>query len=194
MFKIKNGVKMAATESKMIELGTKAIDFTLYNPLLKTKQSLSELKSEKATLIMFICNHCPFVKHINKGLVEFANEYISQGVSMIAINSNDVENYPEDSPIKMAETVQMHNYPFPYLYDETQEVAKAYQAACTPDFYIFDKNMELAYRGQMDSSRPSNGIPVTGGDLKNALDALLKGDKPSSDQKPSIGCNIKWKR
>ena len=143
---------------------------------------------------MFICNHCPFVKHVNKELVKLANDYIPKDISFIAINSNDVSTFPEDSPEKMKIIAAELNYPFPYLYDESQEVARAYDAACTPDFFIYDKDLKLAYRGQLDDSRPSNNIPVNGKDIRTALDCLLT-DKPvPADQKPSIGCNIKWKK
>jgi len=143
---------------------------------------------------MFICNHCPFVKHVQQGLVKLANDYISKGVSFVAISSNDVIAYPEDSSQRMREVARQFSYPFPYLYDETQEVARAYQAACTPDFYIFNKDLRCIYRGQMDGSRPSNDIPVTGNDIRAALDAILAGKAVKSEQKPSIGCNIKWKK
>ena len=142
---------------------------------------------------MFICNHCPFVKHVNQGIVSLANDYQDQGVSFIAISSNDVENYPQDGPELMKENALREGFPFPYLYDESQEVAKAYDAACTPDFYIFDQGLELVYRGQLDDSRPGNGLPVTGKDMREALDALLVGKPALEVQKPSIGCNIKWK-
>jgi hypothetical protein len=142
---------------------------------------------------MFICNHCPFVKHVNEGLVQLAEDYMTKGVSFVAISSNDVQNYPEDSPEKMAMTARALGYPFPYLYDESQAVAKAYDAACTPDFYVFDEKLRCAYRGQLDDSRPKNGKPITGADIRAALDALLSGKTPSPDQKPSMGCNIKWK-
>lgn len=177
----------------MLPLGTLATDFALLDVISGNILHLSEQKSDKATVIMFICNHCPFVKHIQKDLVKLANDYLSKGVSFIAISSNDIASYPEDAPAKMKMEAEQHHYPFPYLYDETQEVAKAYQAACTPDFYIFDKALQLVYRGQMDDSRPSSHIPVTGHDLRNALDVVLKGEKPDPNQKPSVGCNIKWK-
>lgn len=185
---------MAATPSAMIPLGTIAPDFTLLNPVTNTWQSLAELRSGTATVIMFICNHCPFVQHVNAGLVQLANDYMPKGVHCIAISSNDAENYPEDSPAKMAEYARVLGYPFPYLYDETQEVARAYHATCTPDFYVFDGAMACVYRGQLDASRPSNGIPVTGSDIRNALDSVLAGTPVSPEQTPSIGCNIKWKR
>ncbi|GFR38258.1 thioredoxin family protein [Insulibacter thermoxylanivorax] len=184
---------MAQTPSNMIPLGTQAPDFTLKDVVSGEKKSLSELKSDRATVIMFICNHCPFVKHVLDGLLQLANDYIPRGISFIAINSNDVEAYPDDSPENMKKLAEEKKFPFVYLFDETQEVAKAYQAACTPDFYIFDGSMKLVYRGQLDDSRPGNEIPVTGKDIRAALDAILAGEPVSEDQKPSIGCNIKWK-
>jgi thiol-disulfide isomerase/thioredoxin len=185
---------MAETPSNMLPLGTKASYFTLIDVISNKKKSLNDLKSDKATVIMFICNHCPFVKHINNKLVEIANKYIERGISFIAINSNDVENYPEDSPDKMAKQAKDLKYPFPYLFDETQDVAKAYNAACTPDIFLFDKDLKLVYRGQFDDSRPGNNKPVTGNDLANALDLILSGDPISEEQIPSVGCNIKWKK
>jgi peroxiredoxin len=184
---------MAATSSNMMPLGTKAPDFNLPDSISGTKKSLHELKSDKATVVMFICNHCPFVKHVQQGLVKLANDYIPKGISLVAINSNDVIAYPDDSLPRMKEVARQLGYPFPYLYDATQEVARAYQAACTPDFYIFDKDLKCVYRGQMDDSRPSNDIPVTGKDIRGALDAILAGKAVNPEQKPSIGCNIKWK-
>lgn len=184
---------MALTPSTMIPLGTKAPDFKLLDAVSENDLSLEQLKSDKATVIMFICNHCPYVKHVQQGLVELANDYISKGVSFIAINSNDVKNYTEDSPDNMKKVAERLGYPFPYLFDETQEIAKAYDAACTPDFYIFDEGLKLIYRGQMDDSRPENGKPVTGRDIRKALDQILGGTPVSKDQIPSIGCNIKWK-
>ena len=184
---------MAQTPSNMIPLGTQAPDFTLKDVVSGEKKSLSELKSDRATVIMFICNHCPFVKHVLDGLLQLANDYIPRGISFITINSNDVEAYPDDSPENMKKLAEEKKFPFVYLFDETQEVAKAYQAACTPDFYIFDGSMKLVYRGQLDDSRPGNEIPVTGKDIRAALDAILAGEPVSEDQKPSIGCNIKWK-
>lgn len=185
---------MAATPSVMIPLGTKAPDFLLLDPVTNVYRSLEELQSATATVIMFICNHCPYVKHINEGLVAIGNDYIPQGVSFIAINSNDAEMYPQDGPEQMAEQSRTLGYPFPYLFDATQETARAYQAACTPDFYIFDGNVQCVYRGQFDSSRPSNTEPVTGRDIRAALDALLDGRPVDENQIQSIGCNIKWKR
>ncbi|MFU8844515.1 MAG: thioredoxin family protein [Bacteroidales bacterium] len=184
---------MAETPSKMNPLGFTAPDFKLPDVTTGKTCSLGELKSDKATVVMFICNHCPFVKHVNAQLVALANDYIPKGVSFIAISSNDAVNYPEDSPEKMEEVATRLKYPFPYLYDESQEVAKAYDAACTPDFYIFDPLMKCLYRGQLDESRPGNNKPVTGKDLRAALDAILGGQPVSNDQRPSIGCNIKWK-
>ncbi len=184
---------MARTPSNMIPLGTVAPDFKLLDTVSGNHLSLQDLKSDKATLIMFICNHCPFVKHMDDQLVSLANDYIAKGVSVIAISSNDVENYPQDAPDLMTKEAAALGYPFPYLYDETQEVAKAYDAACTPDFYVFDKDLKCAYRGQLDDSRPGNGKPVTGTDLRNALDEILDGKEVSAAQIPSIGCNIKWK-
>lgn len=184
---------MAPTPSNMLALGTKAHPFTLTDAVSGEKKSLDELRSDKATVIMFICNHCPFVKHVLDGIIQLANDYIPKGVSFIAINSNDAEAYPDDSPENMKKLAQEKQFPFVYLFDETQEVAKAYRAACTPDFYVFDGGMKLAYRGQLDGSRPGNDIPVTGEDIRSALDALLSGRPVSEDQKPSIGCNIKWK-
>jgi len=184
---------MARTPSNMLPLGTTAPHFSLTDTKSNEVLSLSDLKGEKGTVVMFICNHCPFVVHVNDELVKTANEYMDKGVSFVAISSNDVENYPQDGPDKMKIHAAEIGYPFPYLYDETQEVAKAYDAACTPDIYLFDQNLKLVYRGQLDDSRPGNGVPVTGEDLKHAMDCLLNGKENSKTQKPSIGCNIKWK-
>jgi thiol-disulfide isomerase/thioredoxin len=184
---------MVLTPSLMIPLGTKAPDFKLTDAVSGKQLSLDELKSDKATVVMFICNHCPYVKHIQDGLIALTNDYIAKGVSFIAINSNDVEKYTEDSPEKMKELAQKLNYKFPYLFDETQEVAKAYSATCTPDFFIFDKELKCVYRGQLDDSRPGNDLPVTGKDIRSALDNLLEGKSINEIQKASIGCNIKWK-
>lgn len=184
---------MAASQSTMIPLGTKAIDFKLLNPITGLSQSLEDVKSSKATVIAFICNHCPYVIHINSKFVEIADKYSKLGVSFVAINSNDVVKYPEDSPENMIKLARKSSYNFPYLYDETQNVAKAYQAKCTPDIYVFDGDLSLAYRGQFDDSRPNNGVPVTGSDLTSAIDAILQGNIVNPDQKASIGCNIKWK-
>lgn len=185
---------MAATPSTMVELGTTAAGFSLPDSVTGKTLSLQYLKGKKGTAIMFICNHCPFVKHINEEIVKIAKEFSAKGISFIAISSNDVENYPEDSPEKMKEVALRLGYPFPYLYDETQKVAKSYDAACTPDFFVYDQYLSLVYRGQLDDSRPGNKIPVTGKDLRSALEALIQGKPISKDQKPSIGCNIKWKK
>jgi thiol-disulfide isomerase/thioredoxin len=184
---------MALTSSRMLALGTEAPGFKLWSPVDEKEHGLDELKSDKATVLMFICNHCPYVKHVQTGLVEIAHDYIPKGVSFIAINSNDVEKYPEDSPSNMKNVAQRLGYPFPYLFDETQDVARSYDAACTPDFYVFDGGLRLVYRGQMDDSRPGNGWPVTGKNIREALYRVLRGEPASADQIPSIGCNIKWK-
>lgn len=184
---------MALTPSNMLPLGTKAPHFKLRCAVNEKELVLDELKSDKATVVMFICNHCPYVKHVQKGLVELANDYMPKGVAFIAVSSNDVGKYPEDSPANMKRVALSLGYPFPYLFDETQEVARAYAAACTPDFYVFDAALKLAYRGQMDDSRPGNGKPVTGKNIREALDRLLNGEPVGEDQAPSIGCNIKWK-
>ncbi|MCG8311285.1 MAG: thioredoxin family protein [Cytophagales bacterium] len=184
---------MAATPSTMMPLGTIAPDFTLPDTVSGKMRSLSELKGKRATLVMFICNHCPYVLHINDELVRIARDYQPKGVSMIAISSNDVVNYPEDRPELMKEMAEKTGYTFPYLYDESQDVARAYDAACTPDLFLFDADLKCVYRGQLDNSRPKNDIPVTGKDLRMALEALLNGREISRDQIPSIGCNIKWK-
>jgi thiol-disulfide isomerase/thioredoxin len=184
---------MALTPSNMLPLGTKAPDFNLLDTIDNTNKSLNELKGEKGTLVMFICNHCPFVIHVNEALVQLANDYKSNGINCIAISSNDVENYPQDGPELMTQKAKELSYPFPYLYDETQDIAKAYDAACTPDFFLFNEDLELAYAGQLDDSRPGNDIPVTGRDLRNALDALINNLSINSNQKPSMGCNIKWR-
>ncbi|UFJ39780.1 thioredoxin family protein [Brevibacillus humidisoli] len=185
---------MALTESNMFPLGTIAPTFSLPNVVSGETVSLEQLRSSKATVIMFICNHCPYVKHVQNQLIELANDYLPKGISFIAISANDAEQYPDDSPQKMKEVAQALGYPFPYLYDETQEVAKAYQAACTPDFYIFDGLLRCVYRGQLDDSRPGNDIPVTGRYIRDALNQLLAGESVTVEQKPSIGCNIKWKQ
>jgi peroxiredoxin len=177
----------------MLPLGTGAPNFKLPDPSGKLV-SLDDFKNAPALVVAFICNHCPYVKHIRTQFAAFAKEYQARGVGVVAINSNDVENYPEDSPKKMAEEIKQAGYTFPYLYDETQEVAKAYRAACTPDLYLFDRGQRLVYRGQFDDSRPGNGRPVTGADLRTALDAVLAGRAVHLNQKPSMGCNIKWKR
>lgn len=184
---------MALTKSNMMDLGTTAPSFNLLDTISGTKKKLSELKSEMATVIVFICNHCPYVHHINKKLVEIANKYQAKGVQFIAISSNDIKEYPQDAPEKMTEVAKTEKYPFPYLYDESQDVAKEYQAECTPDFFVFNSNLKCAYRGRFDQTRPNMGSP-TGIDLTNALDNLIKGIKPSEKQQPSMGCSIKWKK
>jgi len=183
---------MVAVNSTMLPLGTRATDFRLPDTSGKMV-SLVDLEKAKALLVIFMCNHCPYVKHIRTGLAQLARDYMSRGVAIVGISSNDVENYPQDSPRKMAEEAKAAGYIFPYLYDETQEVAKAYRAACTPDIYLFDSEQRLVYRGQLDDSRPGNNVPVTGKDVRAALDALLAGKSLPSNQKASIGCNIKWK-
>jgi peroxiredoxin len=185
---------MAATPSTMMPLGTTAPDFTLPDTVSDKMLSLSELRGKKATVVMFICNHCPYVLHVNDELVRIAREYQPKGVSFIAISSNDVENYPQDSPELMKEQAKKIGYTFPYLYDETQDVARAYDAACTPDIFLFDNDLKCVYRGQLDDSRPKNDKPVTGRDLRIALEAVLNNEKVPEEQKPSIGCNIKWKQ
>ncbi|TGV04456.1 thioredoxin family protein [Flavivirga rizhaonensis] len=184
---------MARTPSNMIPLGTQAPDFNLFDTVSGNNLSLNQLRGNQATVIMFICNHCPFVIHVNPEMVSIANSYSKKGISFIAISSNDVINYPQDSPENMTIHAKNENYPFPYLYDETQDIAKAYDAACTPDFYVFDTDLKLTYRGQLDDSRPGNGIPVTGKDLRHAIDCLIENKDNVTLQKPSIGCNIKWK-
>ena len=185
---------MAYTLSNMLPLGTVAPDFELIDPLDGKKKSLQDLKSDKATVIIFMCNHCPYVIHLIRDIVDTANEYMKRGVSFIAINPNDVEKYVDDSPDRMVLIAKVLQFPFPYLFDETQQVARAYDAACTPDFYIFDGDMKLAYRGQYDESRPKRReVPITGKDFKSALDAVLAGEEVDERQVPSGGCNIKWK-
>jgi peroxiredoxin len=183
---------MALTPSTMLALGTQAPSFNLPDTEGKT-QSLNAFPEAKGYLVMFICNHCPYVIHLKKHLAELTDTYLKKGIAVFGINSNDFTQYPEDSPQKMKLEKKQFHYSFPYLIDETQEVAKAYQAACTPDFFLFDKNKKLIYRGQYDSSRPGNKVPVTGEDLKAAMEALLANASISPEQIPSIGCNIKWK-
>jgi peroxiredoxin len=184
---------MAETPSTIVPLGTEAPQFKLRDTTTGEMVSIDDFKSAPALLAMFICNHCPFVKHVRAELAKLAREYQQKGVAVVAISSNDEAAYPEDGPVAMEQEVEAAGYTFPYLYDESQEVAKAYRAACTPDFYVFDSKRRLVYRGQMDDSRPGNDVPVTGRDLRAALDAVLSGRPVSRDQKPSIGCNIKWK-
>lgn len=184
---------MALTPSTMMPLGTKAPDFTLTDASNNKPVHLKDIQGEKGTVVMFICNHCPFVKHVNEELVRMANDYHVTGFGFVAISSNDIENYPQDAPKFMWDVARKENYPFPYLFDETQEVAKAYDAACTPDFYLFNSDLKLVYRGQLDNSRPGNGIPVNGRDLREAMDNILNNNPQRKEQKPSMGCNIKWK-
>lgn len=184
---------MAVTPSSMIPLGTKAPSFKLLEPSSGKVLALHELQSDLATVILFICNHCPYVKHILPKLIGLVKDYQKKGVSFIAINSNDAENYPADSPEAMRTEVQQKGLPFPYLYDETQQTARAYHAACTPDLYVFDHDLKCVYRGRFDDSTPGNGKAVSGKDLSAALDSLLAGKPVSPEQQPSVGCNIKWK-
>ncbi|WP_196888081.1 thioredoxin family protein [Aureivirga sp. CE67] len=184
---------MPAVESEMLALGTKAPNFHLLDTVSGKYLGLKDVQGEKGTFIFFICNHCPYVIHIIKKLVEISNEYQVKGISFVGISSNDVVNYPMDSPDKMTENAKENGFGFPYLYDNTQLIAKDYKAACTPDLFFFDENLELVYRGQFDDSRPGNGIAVTGKDLIHAFDAHLNGKKIDSNQTPSIGCSIKWK-
>jgi peroxiredoxin len=183
---------MAATSSTMLALGTAAPDFALPDTDGNTVR-LKDFANARALVVMFVCNHCPFVVHVRQELANLAEEYTPMGVSFVAINANDVDEYPEDSPENMALKAQEWGWKFPYLFDETQAVALSYHAACTPDIYLFDEERKLAYRGQLDSSRPGNGLPVTGADLRHAIEAILAGDSPSTEQTPSVGCSIKWK-
>lgn len=184
---------MARTPSNMIPLGTIAPEFYLKDTNSNNTFSFEDLRGPKGTLVIFMCNHCPFVLHVIKEIVMIANDYRVQGLGIVAISSNDIEKYPEDSPEKMTEFAFKNKIDFPYLFDETQEIAKAYDAACTPDFFLFDSQNKLFYRGQLDDSRPGNGIPLSGSDLRSAIDALIYNRTLSEIQKPSIGCNIKWK-
>jgi peroxiredoxin len=184
---------MVMTASTMLSLGTTAPDFSLADTEGNIV-SVDDFKDAPALLVVFMCNHCPFVKHVLKVMVELIKEYQQKGVAVVGINSNDVDNFPEDRPEMMARIAKEKGFTFPYLYDETQEAARAYRAACTPDFFLFDKERRLVYRGQMDDSRPGNNVPVTGADLRAALDAVLAGREVNKEQKPSMGCNIKWKQ
>ena len=177
----------------MLPLGTVAPAFSLIDTVSGRELSLDQLASDKATVVMFLCNHCPYVRHVNAELVRLANDYAPRGVAFVAISSNDATRYPDDSPENMRRVAEDVGYPFPYLYDESQEVARAYMAACTPDFFLFDGERRLVYRGQLDDARPSIDTPVTGRDLRAALDAVLDGREPDAEQTPSIGCGIKWK-
>lgn len=183
---------MALTESTMLELGTTAPDFALPDVVTGKTVRRDDFHGQQGLLVMFICTHCPFVKHIEKALAQLSADYAAK-LGIVAISSNDAENYPDDSPAGLKRQAQTFGFKFPYLYDESQQVARAYKAACTPDLYLFDKDFKLVYRGQFDSSRPSNGVPVTGDDLRAALDAVLRGETPGTDQRASVGCNIKWK-
>ncbi|MEZ4853345.1 thioredoxin family protein [Flavobacterium sp.] len=184
---------MAQTPSNMLPIGTKAPKFNLPATNFNESFTFDTVKGKKGTVVVFICNHCPFVLHVIDEIVRIANDYRVQGIGFVAISSNDIEKYPQDAPDKMAGFCLKNHIDFPYLYDETQETAKAYDAACTPDFYLYDGQDKLVYRGQLDDSRPSNGIPINGYDLRNAIDALMFNRKVNEPQKPSIGCNIKWK-
>ena len=183
---------MVRTPSTMLPLGTLAPDFDLPN-VDGRMVDYAAAAGPKGTVVMFICNHCPFVKHVADELARLGRDCLARGVGVVAISSNDVSTHPADSPEQMVREAEERGYPFPYLYDETQEVAKAYHAACTPDFYLFDAARALVYRGQLDASRPGNGVPVTGGDLRRAIDTLVAGQPPVAEQVPSLGCNIKWK-
>lgn len=183
---------MALTESKMLELGTTAPDFALPDVVTGKTVRLDDFRGQNGLLVMFICTHCPYVKHIEKGLAQLGADYAGK-LGIVAIGSNDAVSYPDDSPAGLKKQAHNLGFEFPYLYDESQSVARAYDAACTPDIYLFDRDLKLVYRGQFDASRPGNGIPVTGKDLRAALDAVLRGEEPAGDQKASIGCNIKWK-
>ena len=184
---------MSKTPSNMVSLGTTAPNFKLPDVISQKMVSLEQIKGLNGTLIMFICNHCPYVKHVNSTIVNLAKKYKQDGINFIAISSNDVENYPEDSPKLMKVNALENNYNFPYLYDESQDVAKSYDPACTPDFYLYNSNLLLVYRGQLDNSRPGNGLNCDGKDISNAIECLINGEENSQIQKPSIGCNIKWK-
>lgn len=184
---------MALTPSTMLALDTKAPDFQLPDVVSNEIISLATFADKKALLVMFICRHCPFVKHIQNELAQLGKDYQNQSLGIVSISTNDAKNYPDDAPDKLKNMALEFGFAFPFCYDETQEVAKAYTAACTPDFFLFDQNRKLVYRGQLDDSRPSNGIPVTGKDLRAAVDAVLNNQLVSQDQKPSVGCNIKWK-
>jgi len=183
---------MALTPSTMLKLGTSAPHFRLPDTEGRLR-SVEDFADAPALLVIFMCNHCPYVKHIRPGLAAFAREFQPKGLAMVGINSNDAAKYPDDSPEKMVDEVAMAGYTFPYLYDESQETAKIFQAACTPDFFLFDKKRKLVYRGQFDDSRPGNNVPLTGKDLREAVSAVLAGRVVNPDQNPSIGCNIKWK-
>lgn len=184
---------MAKTESQMVTLGTPSPGFTLPSPIDNKTYSYEDCRGEKATVVIFMCNHCPFVIHIAEGLARFAKQWKERGVNFVGINSNNVDTHPDDSPEKMVETAKSWNLDFPYLYDESQNVARSFGGACTPDFFVYGNDDKLVYRGQFDPSRPGNGIPVTGESLSEALELYIAGGRVLEDQKPSLGCNIKWK-
>lgn len=184
---------MAKTRSTMLDLGTPAPDFSLTDVRTGRTVSLSDVAGAPGLLVMFICNHCPFVKHVREELARLGRDYADKGIAIVAISANDVDTYPQDGPEAMKQEAERAGFTFPYLLDATQDVAKAYRAACTPDFYLFDAERKLVYRGQLDDSRPGNHIPVTGGDLRAACDALLAGEPPLEEQRWSVGCNIKWR-
>ncbi len=184
---------MAKTPSNMLELGTKAPEFNLIDTISKKILNLEDCKGGKGAVVMFICNHCPFVIHVIDEIIKISKDYELKGIGFVAISSNDIVNYPQDAPDKMTKFAYENNMNFPYLFDESQEVAKSYDAACTPDFFLFDSEDQLVYRGQLDDSRPENGIEVSGSDLRNAIEDLIHNKKINPNQKPSIGCNIKWK-
>jgi peroxiredoxin len=184
---------MSLTPSNMLSLGTKAPDFELWDTVSNSTKTLNKIKGVKGTLVMFICNHCPFVVHINEALVSIAIKLQNKGIGVVAISSNDIENYPQDGPEQMQTHAKNSNYPFPYLYDETQSIAKAYDAACTPDFFLFDSELKLVYRGQLDDSRPGNTLSINGTDVLHAVQCMAENKVNMRPQKPSIGCNIKWK-
>jgi peroxiredoxin len=184
---------MALVESNPFEKGKKAPDFNLFDTVSGENLSLNNLKGDKGTVIMFICNHCPYVLHVNPELVKLANDYKDKGIAFIAISSNSVDSHPQDGPNFMTVQAKKLAYPFPYLYDETQEIARAYDAVCTPDFYVFDANLGAIYHGQLDDSRPGNGVELSGSSIRNTLDAVLAGEELTEVEKPSIGCSIKWK-
>lgn len=186
---------MAATESTMLELGTPAPEFSLPNTNPKFGErsySLADFADARALLVMFVCNHCPYVIHLREALAQLAADYADRGVRLVAISSNSVQTHPQDGPDKMREEALQHSFPYPYLYDESQAVAQAYRAACTPDFFLFDAERRLAYRGRFDGSRPKNEVPVSGEDMRAAIDRVLAGEQPATEQLPSMGCNIKW--
>jgi peroxiredoxin len=184
---------MARTESAMLALGTSAPDFVLPDVVTGKQVTTQTVTGQKGLLVMFICRHCPFVKHLDKALAQLGRDYAGKGIGIVAISSNDADSYPDDAPESLAQQARDLGFTFPYLYDESQDITRAYDATCTPDFFLFDSGLKLVYRGQFGDSRPGNGVPVTGGDLRGAIDALLAGKPISPEQRPSIGCNIKWK-